>query len=451
MTALATSTNDLDALLDALLTTDSGAGGGWADYINTREPHEKQRQFLTSPAKFKVIRAGRRGGKTTGIGIMAAEYFKAGRRVYYTAPTNTQVDAFWYEVKLACAAALDAGLLYKNESQHYIEVPNTKTRIRAKTAWNADGLRGDYGDLLIFDEYQLTSEDAWERVGMPMLLDNNGDAVFIYTPPSLHSRSVTKANDPLHAAKLFKKAQADDSGLWETFHFRSHDNPHISSEAIQILAGEMTTLAYEQEILAEDKDEAPGALWKRDLIEGLRLNRVPENVELRRVVVGVDPPGGATECGIVTAALGSDGHGYILADDSLEGSPDTWGGAVVTAYYHHSADRVAGEKNYGGDMVEHVIRTADDGDTLSYKNVNASRGKAIRAEPVAAQYERLKVHHVGQFPKLEAEMVGWQPNSNMPSPNRLDALVWALTELMLGHSGRVEQSDHLSNVLSKRI
>ena len=102
-----------------------------------------------------------------------------------------------------------------------IERPGSDQRIRAKTAWNADTLRGDYADLLILDEWQLMNEEAWEVVGAPMLLDNNGDAVFIYTPPSLHSRSTSKARDPRHAAKLFQRAQADTTGRWEVFHFTS--------------------------------------------------------------------------------------------------------------------------------------------------------------------------------------------------------------------------------------
>lgn len=402
----------------------------WIMLLDTKTPHDKQRLFIDSPAKRKVIRAGRRGGKTTGIAIAAVEYFKAGRRVLYTAPTGEQVDAFWYEVKAACFEAIEAGYLYKNETNHIIEVPGTKNRIRAKTAWDADSLRGDYGDLLIFDEWQLTDEEAWTRVGMPMLLDNNGDAVFIYTPPSLHSRSRSKARDPLHASKLFKSADQDTSGYWAAFHFTSRDNPHISAEAIDMLARDMTALAFEQEIMAEDRDEAPGALWTRPMIDDLRVIEAPE---LSRVVIGVDPPGtDRTECGITVAGLGKNGHGYILADYSLTGSPDTWAREVVTAYRDWKADRVVAEKNFGGDMVEYVITTADREHPISFKSVSASRGKAVRAEPIAAQYERGKVHHVGMFPKMELEMVGWEPNSNMPSPNRMDALVWALTELMLG-------------------
>lgn len=428
---------DLDAWIDDALGLGAAGGGGWRDLIHTREPHAKQREFLQHTAKRKVIRAGRRGGKTTGIAILAVWALCEGKRVLYTAPTSEQVGAFWYEIKMACLEATDQKLLTKNESEHYIEVPGTKTRIRAKTAWNADTLRGDYGDLLIFDEYQLTDENAWAEVGAPMLLDNNGDAVFIYTPPSLHSRSVSKARDPRHASKLFKKAEADESGRWATFHFRSHDNPHISAEALEEIALDMTALAYRQEIEAEDSDESPGALWKRDQLEALRLTMVPEGVDLARIVVGVDPPGGRTECGIIVAGLGTDRQGYVLADYSLAASPDEWGNAVVGAYFDWQADKIVAEKNYGGDMVEHVLKTAAGGEYVRFELVTASRGKAIRAEPVAAQYERERCHHIGPFSRLEDEMCEWEPDMGMTSPNRLDALVWAFTELMPISPGRI--------------
>ena len=171
-----------------------------------RRPHAEQRRFIESPAKRRIIRAGRRGGKTTGIAILAVRRMLDGARVLYTAPTQMQVEAFRYECKRALQPAINAGVLKTNETSHTIEVPRTKIRIMTKTAWNADTLRGDYADLLIFDEFQLTNEDAWELVGMPMLVDNNGDAVFIYTPRSVNSRSVSKARDPRHAAKMFKRA-----------------------------------------------------------------------------------------------------------------------------------------------------------------------------------------------------------------------------------------------------
>ena len=388
--------------------------------------HPKALAFVKSKAKRRIVRAGRRGGKTTAAGRIAVEAFLRGRRVLYAGPTSDQLAAFWYEVKRSLQEPVDAGLLYKNETDHVVEIPRTRQRIRAKTAYNADTLRGDYADLLILDEWQLMDEEAWEVVGAPMLLDHDGDAVFIYTPPSLRSRSVTKARDPKHAAKMFARAQSDTSGRWETFHFSSHDNPYISETALAEITADMTSVAYRQEILAEDVDEVPGALWKRSLIDQYRVTGLPG--DLVRVVVGVDPPGGErTECGIITAGVDERGECYVLDDHSIASTPAVWAGAVKAAYEKHLADRVAGESNFGGQMVEATLRQA--APDLSYKAVHASRGKAVRAEPVVARYEHGLVHHVGYLAGLEQEMCEWVPGDRQ-SPNRLDALVWAITELM---------------------
>ena len=375
-----------------------------------------------------VIRAGRRGGKTTGIAIKAVRAFLAGRRVLYAAPTEDQIAAFWWEVKKALAEPLDAGVFVKNETLHTIELVGTKQRIRAKTAFNADTLRGDYADLLILDEFQLMDEDAWELVGAPMLLDNDGDAVFIYTPPSLRSRSVSKARDPRHAAKMFKKAEADETGRWDTVHFSSRENPHISGSAIAELSSDMTALAIRQEIDAEDVDEVPGALWTNALIERERADAAPA---MKRVVVAVDPSGGGDDIGIVAAGEGENGDGYTLRDESQPGhlGPQNWAKAAVDLYHELGADRIVAEKNFGGDMVESTIRTVDP--SVPVKLVNASRGKAVRAEPVSALAEQGREHHVGDLPHLESEMTTWKPGDSW-SPNRMDAKVWALTELMLG-------------------
>ncbi|NLS78902.1 MAG: ATP-binding protein [Chloroflexi bacterium] len=400
-----------------------------------RRLHERQQEFVAHPAKRKVVRAGRRSGKTVGVADLAASAFaERGRRVLYATPTQDQVGRFWYEVKRAFRQAVARGILRKDETEHVIEWPDTNARIRAKTAWNADTLRGDYADLLILDEFQLMNEDAWELVGAPMLLDNNGDAVFIYTPPSLRSAGGSKARDPRHAAKLFQRAQADATGRWAAFHFTSHDNPFISREALDEISRDMTRLAYLQEIMAEDIEDAPGALWKRDLLEQFRVLQAPP---LLRVVVAVDPEAtsgpGSAETGIVAAGLGADRHYYVLADDSLRASPHGWATQAIAACRRLQADRLVAEANNGGEMVEHTLRTVDP--AVPYRAVHASRGKQVRAEPIVALYEQGKVHHVGSFPALEDQLCQWVPGD--PSPDRLDALVWAMTELAGGASPAV--------------
>lgn len=186
-----------------------------------------------------------------------------------------------------------------------------------------------------------------------------------------------------------------------------------------------------QELDGEVLTDTPGALWTWERIESARVARAPD---LRRVVVAIDPAvstgEGSDETGIIVAAIGYDGRGYVLEDASGKYSPDGWARRAVHLAMEHKADRIVAEVNNGGALVEHTLRTVDR--SVSYKAVHASRGKATRAEPVAALYEQGRVRHVGSLPKLEDQMVGWQPGEDLHSPDRVDALVWALTELMLG-------------------
>jgi hypothetical protein len=420
-------------------------------------PHAKQLDFINSTAKRRIIRAGRRGGKTVGMAIFAVQQFLAGKRVLYATPTSDQIMRFWTEVTRALDAPIRAGVFKKNETEHIIELVGTEQRIRAKTAFNADTLRGDYADVLILDEWQLMNEDAWETVGAPMMLDKNGDAVFIYTPPSLHSRSMNKANDPQHAAKMFKRAAADTTGRWKTFHFTSMDNPHLNKDALQDITKDMTSLAYRMEIKAEDVDEAPGALWHRNetmigdrLVHGIEDTRTTSHPTLSRIVVGVDPSAttGGDEAGIITAGKAGDDY-YTLADDSVQGSPETWAQAAITAYHRFKADCIVAEKNNGGEMVASVIKQAVINARVKDKTIGevpvklvwASRGKATRAEPISAIAEQGRDHHVGIFSQLEDELCLWVPGD--PSPNRLDAKVWALTELsQRGEPRKASQSSY---------
>lgn len=185
-----------------------------------------------------------------------------------------------------------------------------------------------------------------------------------------------------------------------------------------------------QELNAEILDDTPGALWSREIIDRLRVKVAPE---LTRVVVAIDPAvtsgEDSDETGIVAAGVGVDGHGYVLDDASIRATPHAWARRAVNLYHERKADRLVAEANNGGDMIEHVVRSCDA--EVSFKKVHASRGKTTRAEPISALYEQNKIHHVGEFSQLEDQMTTYVPGLD-GSPDRLDALVWALTELMLG-------------------
>jgi phage terminase large subunit-like protein len=195
----------------------------------------------------------------------------------------------------------------------------------------------------------------------------------------------------------------------------------------EVLAAYEGTRIGRQELLGELLEDVEGALWT---LAGIDADRVDEAPEMRRVVVGVDPSGGSgpnnDEQGIIVAGLGADGDLYVLDDRSCKLSPNGWASRAVGAFHEYAGDRIAAERNFGGEMVLSTIKQVSA--SVPVKMVSASRGKVQRAEPVAAAYEQHRVHHVGSLAKLEDQMTTWTP-ADGTSPDRLDALVWALTEL----------------------
>jgi phage terminase large subunit-like protein len=189
-----------------------------------------------------------------------------------------------------------------------------------------------------------------------------------------------------------------------------------------------------QELDADVLDDVPGALWSREGIEAVRHQRA---LDLERIVVAIDPAAtsgeDADETGIIVAGKDAQGHGYVLADASGRYAPADWAKTAIALYRAHSADRIVAEVNSGGEMVEATLRMVDP--NVPFTSVRASRGKVVRAEPVAALYEQGRVHHVGTFAKLEDQMCSFTTDFDRSragySPDRVDALVWALTDLLV--------------------
>lgn len=411
------------------------------------DSHAKQIEIEQSTAKFKLIRAGRRGGKTTHGSKKAGKGFLQGRRIFLASPSINQVDAFWQKLNDYFFEAIEAGAVNANKSRRVMTFPNNKRgRIECRTARNADELRGGFADEVILDEfgYLKDAEYALHEVIEPMLLDTNGD-LEIYSSP--------------RAGSYFNKLDEQiDAGLldeWANFAFTSYDNPHLSREALARMEKNAKARggirAFEQEILAKRLDEVAGALWKKAYfryepplgVKGFRFVRV---------VVAVDPAVTASEdsdeTGIVVVAKGSDGLYYVLGDYSGVYSPLEWAQKVAWAYEFHKADRVIAEKNNGGDLVKSNLRAAG-GRNFPVTLVHASRGKFARAEPVAALYQPDpktgspgRVVHASGFTldekgklvltpglltldKLETQLTTWTFDADF-SPDRIDALVWGL-------------------------
>jgi phage terminase large subunit-like protein len=239
---------------------------------------------------------------------------------------------------------------------------------------------------------------------------------------------------PLRWLKRLMAEPSTAMVMGSTLDNRAHLAPQFLDEVNRLYAG---TRLGAQELDGRMIDEVAGALWTRKMIEAARIGPLGHDREpvFTRIVVAVDPPAShgekADACGIIIAGLDEDGLVHILEDASCQGlRPLQWAERVARAYERHAADRVLGEANNGGDMVEAVLRQAAPG--LSYRAVRASRGKIARAEPVAALYERGLVRHRGCFAELEDEMCSYSGAVGEHSPDRLDALVWAVSDLALG-------------------
>ncbi len=217
-----------------------------------------------------------------------------------------------------------------------------------------------------------------------------------------------------------------------TFENAANLAPSFLSEITKRYQG---TRLGRQELQAEILDDVPGSLWQREWIDRARRERAPE---LKQIVVAIDPAvksgEDSDETGIIVAGVGHDDRGYVLEDLSGRYAPHEWARVAVAAYHRHEADRIVAEVNNGGEMVEQVLRQVDA--TAAFRAVHASRGKVVRAEPIAALYEQGRIHHVGALEVLEDQMCAFTTDFDRGragySPDRVDALVWVFTELMLG-------------------
>jgi len=295
------------------------------------------------------------------------------------------------------------------------------------SAEDPESLRGPQFDGAWADELGKWryGQETWDMLQFGLRLGNDPRQVVTTTPRPL---------------KLLRELLADPNTVVSraaTYANAANLAPQFFKRIIARYEG---TRLGRQELAAEMIEDNPDAMWRRADIENHRVVSAPD---MLRIVVAVDPPATSTvhsdACGIVVAGIGRDKHAYVLGDYSLQGAtPQVWAAAAIRAMRRHQADRLVVEVNHGGDMVEAVIRQVDA--DVAIRTVRASRGKAARAEPVSALYEQGRVHHVGALTFLEDQMaeftIGFDARSAGWSPDRVDALVWAITDLMLrGEAG----------------
>lgn len=289
------------------------------------------------------------------------------------------------------------------------------SKITGYAAQEPDRLRGPQFHRAWCDEVAAWRyPEAFDQLMFGLRLGDNPQCVITTTPKP---------------TKLIKELVVrDDVHVTSGSTFENEDN--LAESALTMLKDkyEGTTLGR-QELYAEIIDNLDGALWTTDLIDEARMSDDTEK-ELTQIIVAIDPAVTANadsdETGIVVVGKDSNNEYYVLEDLSGRHSADKWGRIAVNAFYEWEADRIVAEVNNGGDLVERLIRNIDY--NVSYRSVRATRGKILRAEPIAALYEQRRVHHIGIFPELESQMCSYTGETNS-SPDRLDALVWGLTEL----------------------
>lgn len=428
----------------------------------------KQREanrLLSSPARNIMLRGGSRSGKTFLLIraiVQRAINAPGSRHVIFRLRFNHAKTSIWADtlpkVLKLCFPTVPARF---DKTDFYVELPG------GSQIWIAGLDDKDRVDKILGSEYATlyfneSSQIPWgsietalsrlaQKVPLaPAIAKATGKAFlalkayFDCNPPSKLHWSFQLFRSKL---KPGTKEPLPDPDNYVEMKVNPEDNrDNLPEDYFAILDG-MSSVKRMRFKEGEWASEVNGALWSLDSrvsqdgrpMPGIDALRVASHPDLRRVVVAVDPSGtkgdgGGDDIGIVVAGLGVDGHAYVIEDATCQMGPEGWGRRAVDAYHRNRADRIVGEKNFGGDMVRFTIATADK--QASYKDVNASRGKVVRAEPISALYEQGKVHHVGHFADLEDQLCNFTANGYVGenSPDRADALVWALTELMLGGS-----------------
>ena len=402
---------------------------------------EKALRLLTGPSRYVLLFGGSRSGKTFILvyAILVRALRAAGsRHAILRLHGNSVRQSVLLDTLPKVAKLAFPGLKFKESRQdQFVRLPNHSE------IWFA-GVDGEERvDKILGKEFATIYFNECSEIGYEAV---NTVLTRLAQRTALRNRAYFDCNPAGKSHwsyKLFVEKRDPVSGLALPFpqNYASMQlNPAENRENLPegYLEETLAGLSERQRLrFLEGRwlDDFAGALWTQEMIERDRVEAPPE--EFERIIVGVDPAVSsgrdADETGIVTVARGRNRHFYVLSDASMTGRPTEWAGRAVAEYHRFHADRIAGEVNTGGDLIETVLRSIDA--DVSFRAVRAMRGKIERAEPVAALYEQRRVHHLGRFPELEEQMTTFRPESG-DSPDRLDALVWAVTMLMENSSPR---------------
>ena len=382
--------------------------------------HQGQGPPLREDWRVWVMLAGRAFGKTRAgaewVSAVAREH--PGARIALVAATADEVRRVMIEGRSGLLAVAGPGERVKWTPSLGRLVFPSGAEAQVYSGANGESLRGPEHHFAWCDELAKwkQADSAWDNLMLGLRLGTSPRALVTTTPKPL----------PLLKALIADQATERTGGP-------SAANPHASpvwqADMKRRIGG---TRLGRQELDGVLFDDVDNSLWEREMIEELRKPRFEiRGSPLVRIVIGVDPPASAGgTCGIIACGMDADGHAYVLADHSIKGgSPNGWAKKVAAAFEIWGADKVIAEKNNGGDMVGATLASA--GANLPVRLVSASRGKAARAEPVAARFEARQAWFAGHFPELEDELCQMTVDGykGPGSPDRADAMVWAMTEL----------------------
>lgn len=403
---------------------------------------------LSGQWRYAIVSGGRGSGKSYGLTVSETIHknsrVKAENTLYLrqtlTSAHLSIIPEFWEKVELL---GLSGNFIKtKQEIVHIINGSQIFFRgIQSSSKSNEANLKSVHNvTTVIIDEAQEVGEKEFDRINLSVRSAETRNRIILSLNPTedenhwIHRRFFTEKNIPDDFNGI-----VDNVLYVHTTYLDNLDNLSEDFIAEAEQCKQRNFEKYKNQFLGFWGGQRANALWKHDtMLAPYRVHYVNPD-ELDRIVIGVDPAVTSTsqsdETGIVAVGMkrgrnGADSHFYVLDDASLRGTPQQWAQAAVELYWYHSADRIIGEVNNGGDLIESVLRGVDR--DVSFKAVRATRGKLVRAEPIAALYEQGRVHHVGYLPQLEAQMCNYTGIDGEKSPDRLDALVWAITELASG-------------------
>ena len=372
--------------------------------------------------RYWLVQAGRGFGKTrTGAEAIREMVTEGYRRIHLVGATAGDVRDVMIQGDSGLINCFPPSQRPLYEPSKRLITFHTGAVAIAFSADEPERLRGPQCDAFWADELAAWrfGQDAWDNLLFGFRLGDNPKGIITTTPKPIELLKDIIKDPHTHVTRA------------SSYENRANLAPAFFDSIIRKYEG---TRLGRQELEAEMLEDVPGALWTRAMIDRTRIKLSDIQWDLMpRIVVAIDPAVTAGEAsdstGIIVAGLTDTGHVIIIDDLTVKDSPLGWANVATAAYSRYKADRIIGEVNNGGDLVEANIRGV--APNVAYRSVRASRGKAVRAEPVAALYEQRRVHHCGAFPQLEDEMCAWIPGNNMKSPDRMDAMVWAVTDLVV--------------------